>query len=206
MKRKRGNLLIVALELIGNSVISVAELLDILTSDYATLRKMTWGNTTAAPGTKAIIREIIEAIAGDFRDQKKIRNLIYRLRQDGLVAEKSARGKTRLILTDAGKEKRSSLLVWLQRRPRYVSEKSNELVVVSFDVPERERQKRTWLRIALTDLGMTCAQQSLWVGKVKIPKSFLADLIAKELDFHVEIFSVSGTGTLRKFSEKSKTE
>ncbi|MDO8470318.1 MAG: hypothetical protein Q7S84_04920 [bacterium] len=71
------------------------------------------------------------------------------------------------------------------------------ITIVSYDIPERDRWKRTWIRSVLVSLGYRMVHQSVWVGTRKLPDRFLKD--ARELGIlHcMEIFEVSKTGTLR---------
>ena len=49
---------------------------------------------------------------------------------------------------------------------------SKEVVIFSFDIPEKERVKRAWVRGVLKNLGFTMIQQSVWLGKGPLPKQF----------------------------------
>lgn len=127
-------------------------------------------------------------------------NLLYKLKQDGLIQEKESRGMKRFILTSHGKEK----LFLLKERLRtalpefsYEKEDADTATIVSFDIPEKEERKRRWLRGALRAMDFRIVQESFWIGKVKIPKQFLTDLRELKLLDCVEIFSVSKTGSLR---------
>ncbi|MBI5221132.1 MAG: hypothetical protein HY978_04865 [Candidatus Liptonbacteria bacterium] len=81
--------------------------------------------------------------------------------------------------------------------PHYDPTGPDKFVVVAFDVPEKERWKRRWLRSVLTNLNLHLVQRSVWVGKAAIPKQFVQDLAALNLLEAVEIFEVTKTGTLR---------
>lgn len=73
-----------------------------------------------------------------------------------------------------------------------------KLKIFAYDIPEREKQKRAWLREVLRLLGFRMLQKSLWIGKSKIPEGFLQDLRKKEIMDHVHIFEISKTGTLKE--------
>ena len=78
----------------------------------------------------------------------------------------------------------------------YEKESSERVTIVIFDIPEKERRKRDWLRAVLKNLGLKMIQKSVWIGKVKIPEALIKDLKRLNLIECVEIFEVSRTGSL----------
>jgi DNA-binding transcriptional regulator PaaX len=74
----------------------------------------------------------------------------------------------------------------------------NKLKVIIFDIPEKERHKREWLRVSLLALGFSFLQQSVWMGKNKIPESFIVDLRDRKLLPCVEIFEINQKGTIER--------
>ncbi|OGF64281.1 hypothetical protein A2661_00880 [Candidatus Giovannonibacteria bacterium RIFCSPHIGHO2_01_FULL_45_24] len=70
--------------------------------------------------------------------------------------------------------------------------------LVIFDVPERERKKRLWLRLELLACGYKILQKSVWVGYCPLPQEFFEALEYLDLRRHIHIFSVNSAGTLRK--------
>ena len=81
----------------------------------------------------------------------------------------------------------------------YVPMMSDEVIIVSFDVPERRRHWRDWLRFQLASLGLQKLQLSVWIGKVKLPEEFLEDLKKFQLLTYVHILSVGKKGTLKDY-------
>ena len=71
-------------------------------------------------------------------------------------------------------------------------------MIIAFDVPEREREKRRWLRLALISLGFQKVQQSVWAGNIRIPAEFIEDMKENAILSYVHIFSVAQSGTLEK--------
>ena len=70
------------------------------------------------------------------------------------------------------------------------------------DIPESERKKRAWLRSALKNLNFKMIQQSVWIGKVRIPEEFLRDLRNMHLTEYVEIFEISKAGSLQQITKQ----
>mgnify|MGYP001593289630 CR=1 FL=1 len=125
--------------------------------------------------------------------------LIYKLKKDGLVKEGTGRGEKTLSITRGGKLKLNDLRAKAERTlpTNYKKEPGSALVIFAFDVPEKEKRKREWLRAVLRGLGFTMIQKSVWVGRKKIPREFLEDINKFKMVDFVEIFEVSKTGSLK---------
>src|SRR3989344_3964230 len=67
-----------------------------------------------------------------------------------------------------------------------------------FDIPERDRKKRLWLRLELVSYGYRLLQKSVWIGYRPLPEDFLNDLEDLNLRSHIHIFSVHHKGTLKE--------
>ncbi|PIZ45409.1 CRISPR-associated endonuclease Cas2 [Candidatus Wolfebacteria bacterium CG_4_10_14_0_2_um_filter_39_18] len=146
------------------------------------------------------------------RDQKSIEremknkakqnyyNLIYQLKRGGLIEEKEKNNKKFFIITKKGKGK----LSFLKKQHKeslpevsYSSEENNKFIIFIFDIPEKEKRKRDWLREVLKKLGLKMIQKSVWIGKTKIPKEFLDDLFKLKIIDYVEIFEITKAGSLK---------
>lgn len=125
--------------------------------------------------------------------------LLFALKRDGLIKKESQGKKKFLFLTKKGREKLASIkkrVALSLPKKIYSKKESKGIVIVVFDVPEKERRKRDWLRGALRSLGLKMIQKSVWMGKAKIPKAFLDDLYLAKITPYVEIFEVSKRGSL----------
>ena len=193
----KGDLTLQLLESVGSAGKEVFELFDtFLAAGYgASLGKI---EATRRRRAKERSRASQRAEQED-RARRQYRNLLYRLKQSDFLQTDRRGIAERLTLTLKGK-------VYLQRlrkRPalpqphRYHRQDGNAFIIVVFDVPEKERRKRDWLRSVLKHLGLKMIQKSVWVGKTKIPESFLKDLKELRLLPFVEIFAVTKTGNLR---------
>lgn len=134
--------------------------------------------------------------------KKKYYDLLYRLRKDNLIEEKINSTQKFFILTEKGIKKLNKLKESIGDNKlsllNYQKEIGDKSVIIIFDIPEKERKKRTWLRSVLQKIGMEMIQKSVWIGKVKIPKKFLEDLRELKLVDRVEIFEISKSGSLEK--------
>lgn len=152
---------------------------------------------------------------GDFRFSDYLRGLdsrssksrylkiVSRLDRDGLIQKSGEKGKLLIKITNEGKElmksfkKSSDYNIPSYKYSTDKSEGASVPIIVAFDVPEKYRYKRDWLRKALTSIGLKMAQRSLWIGKAKIPRQFLKDIKYLGLEDYVEIFAVSKSGSLQ---------
>ena len=139
------------------------------------------------------------------RQKQRFSTILCRLKNDGLIEEKADDSKSYIKLTTKGKRHFEALKKRrLEALPDTFYDKHNpkdgKFMIVAFDIPERERRKRVWLRSALKNIGFNLIQKSVWAGKVKIPQQFLDDLKDLRLVEYVEIFEISKTGSLRQLT------
>jgi len=132
--------------------------------------------------------------------RQQYHNLIYKLKRDGLIEERQHTNRAVLRLTAKGKKKLTLLKEkYFNKLPEnmYISENSPIFTVVAFDIPEKIKRKRAWLRDSLKNIGLKMIQKSVWIGKVKIPKEFLNDIKTLKLLNFVEIFEITKAGSLK---------
>lgn len=128
-------------------------------------------------------------------------NLLYRLRQDGLIERDESRFWS---MTAKGKEKLEKLLKRNKEslpKKDYKLENDKSLILVVFDIPEKMRPKRNWLRDVLLRLNFSMLQKSVWLGRGKLPQSFITDLKEYGLLSHIEILSIAKAGTITRLSD-----
>ena len=147
------------------------------------------------------LREKYTAREARRRENQRFYNALYYLKQNNLIKEKERDGSLWLSLTPRGWIKLSQLNN-LRREPvpkaDYKLEDNSGLVMVAFDIPERSRRKRDWLRDVLRNMNFKMIQKSVWIGQGKIPKEFLEDLKALEIISCVEVFAINTKGKLEK--------
>ncbi|OGY99838.1 MAG: hypothetical protein A2945_02490 [Candidatus Liptonbacteria bacterium RIFCSPLOWO2_01_FULL_52_25] len=185
------------LDALGEVAMSTAEVIEaILTSPYGSsygrLQKRT--------------REIEQERAGvkqRSREQREFYDLLYRLKRDGFIAGKQTGNKNRWLRTAKGEKKIDILKKYFsETRPRnkYEKENDSEIKIIAFDIPEKYRRKRWWLRGAVKSMGFTMLQKSVWVGKFKLPQEFIGDIKFMGLLPYVEILAVTKTGSLKELT------
>lgn len=133
--------------------------------------------------------------------RKRYAQFLYKLRRDGLIEEGGDKHKKTIFLTQKGIKKLNKLKEQYSNKlpsvKSYTKKSGNKFVIATFDVPEKERRKRAWIRSALKNIGLKSIQKSVWIGKAKIPQEFIDDLADLRLIDFIEIFEISKTGSLR---------
>lgn len=139
----------------------------------------------------------------DALDRERLMETIRKLKKEGAVTL-SDQG---LVLTDVGmrkKEKLEASQVLKLTKDGYPRDRvgGKKFIIVFFDIKEKDRLLRNWLRNALKNLGYHILQESVMVGKVKIPMEFIEELKRRSILHRVHILVVeeSLTGTLEEES------
>lgn len=135
-------------------------------------------------------------------ERRRFSDFIYRLQKDGLATKVQRKGKYSFKLTSRGRDALDKIRGAILPIRRYKCRKDNTLKIVIFDIPEREKRKREWLRWTLKNLGFNMLQKSVWAGKIGLPEEFLKDLDKINILSFVEIFAISKTGSLREIINK----
>jgi len=195
----KGEITLKILEIIGDIATNAADVMGaFLDSGYGASRgKIDFeiSKRQAARAEKSVDREFQKRIRQDYC------NLIYRLKKSGLIREEIENKKKFLFLTRKGKQEMSLLKEKSKNKLPdnfYQRDKGNRFIIVVFDVPEKEKRKREWLRSALKNMEFKIIQKSVWLGKNKIPQKFLLDLSKLNLIDFVEIFEITKGGSLKE--------
>ena len=69
-------------------------------------------------------------------------------------------------------------------------------IIISFDIPEKEKHKRAWLRSVLRNLDYKILHASVWIGNNALPKELLNDCKRMDMTNYIHIFSVFRKGTI----------
>ena len=200
----KGEITLKILECIGDAAIDLTDLTAaILNSGYGASGKKITGEFHRRSDER--IRENARRLKR-YRQKRRFNVMLSKLKKDGLLKAENS-DNVSVKLTSKGKK----YLAMLNKRRinalpinSYNDSKSrskdddDRLIIVIFDIPERERRKRAWLRLALKNIGLRLIQQSVWVGKVQIPKEFLDDIRELQLVNFVEIFEITKSGSLNQ--------
>lgn len=116
--------------------------------------------------------------------------ILSQLKTQGLIERTPKRGRIHWRLTQTGR-------TTLSEKPRTAPPRPDgQRRLVCFDIPERDRAKRQWLRGELIACGYHQLQKSVWIGEVPLPRDFIEMLDALELRGCVHILRVESKGTL----------
>ncbi|MFA6076908.1 MAG: hypothetical protein WC735_02425 [Candidatus Paceibacterota bacterium] len=137
-------------------------------------------------------KEKIEALQNS---RRRLTIFISKMKHDGLIETENNKFK----ISGKGIDKLNKLRNNLPGRFYERNHKGNS-VIISFDIPERLRRKRNWLREVIRNFGFRMIHQSVWMGKGKVPKDFIEDLENLKILEFVEIFEISKTGSLKKIT------
>lgn len=194
-KKRRGDNIKTVLMILAGSAFLTLELLDEVFGSYhrsyKSMHKSLYGGYDYQDKSR-------ENNDYDDIELQRFYALLNKLKNQGLIKKKQSKNGSLWNITKRGFEKLG--LINKNKKPEYDSIKDNKVKVITFDIPERERRKRAWLREALTAQGFSMLHQSVWVGKNKIPEQFLVDLRDMELLNYIHILEVSASGTIRKLS------
>jgi len=121
--------------------------------------------------------------------------LLCRLRRQGLIERHGSRKKSSWTLTEKGTH-------WVnakQHEPSFSIPKSDGISrLVIFDIPERERKKRSTLRVELMAHNFRQLQKSVWIGNNPLSEEFLTLLDDLNIKKYVHLFSVRHHGTIEE--------
>lgn len=96
-------------------------------------------------------------------DRKNFQNLIYYLKKKGIIKDFKKEEVKGWMLTEKGRERILKIKIKDKANNRR-KRKDDRWIMVIFDIPEKERIKRDFLRRSLYELGFQMLQKSVWVS------------------------------------------
>lgn len=120
--------------------------------------------------------------------------ILSRLQRDGFVERRGAKQKARWHITKVGTKYLKENVARSQPLPR----KDGIPRIVSFDIPEKERKKRRWIREALLECGYHSLQKSVWIGFAPLPENFFEDSDLLSLRNCIHVFGIDRRGTIEE--------
>ncbi len=130
--------------------------------------------------------------------KKSVSTILSRLHKEGLVARDGVKKKSSWRITRKGKE-HIRLSVSAESLPKgeyALPRKDGKARIVVFDIPERQRRKRDWLRMQLLACDFAPLQKSVWTGTRPLPVELIEEIDALDLGAYVHIMSIGEKGTL----------
>ena len=144
------------------------------------------------PGGYRLIYDIIyssEKPGNSKRFKNTTRNTLSRLKRQGLVSNRNGEWK----ITEEGKEFLHSVRnkeikrFYYSKFPKLDKKKK---LIITFDIPEKKRKYRDWLRIELVGLGFEIIHKSVWFGPT-LPKAFVEYLEEIDLLKYMRFFKAN---------------
>lgn len=128
-----------------------------------------------------------------FRDnnvnQKQVSSMFSRMQKEGLVERSGSKKRSMWSITKNGR-----IFIKNKSATRKTAPVSDGIIrLVTFDIPEKEKNKRKWIRRELAYLNYKILQKSVWIGTTPFTEDFIHDLKFLHLDRYIHIFSVNKT-------------
>ena len=194
------------LEILGHASLATVDILDMMLSGYPRRGGM-------SKESYKKMRQRIEMRHSDFdqaledkKERQRFYSLISKIHKEGLIEKIDKEKRSSWKITEKGEDE---LLQWSRKIDRlgasylppdlprnYKTTRSQHLIIVIFDIPEKERNKRDWLRDVLNNLEFKKLQKSVMIGYNKIPEELLSDLRRLKIFKNVHVFSVRQEGTI----------
>ena len=139
--------------------------------------------------------------ADAYRDRQQFYRTLHYLKKQKLVIKKKGKTKSHWVLTPHGREKiqqyrKSRLDPFSAAQTIFVKPQGGGVTIVAYDVPERERRKRDWIRMCLAEMACEKIQKSVWVARGALDQDFIQALRERNLLGRVHIFAVTKQGTI----------
>ena len=182
----------ILLEVLYKSAVTIESLVQIFTAPYGSSVS---GIQYHVSGKSSFIDSLLQDLVQV--EKQRFHVILHRLQKQGIIEKKQKGNMVSLFLTKRGEKMLKKIKSSLPLKS-YEKKIEPTLKIVTFDIPEKERRKRDWLRTVLQNLGFSMLQKSVWTGKTKLPQELLEDLDSYHMTDYVEIFAVTKTGTLRK--------
>jgi len=185
------------LEFLDNSAESIGDLLFFFSLPYGT-------SFSRAEYLLRKEKDRREKLKISDEERRNFYTLVSRLKKDNLIEKNKSKNEIFIKLTTKGKD----ILKILQAKKqgdlpnkKYEVQKETTFKIVTFDIPEKQRKKRRWLRDSLRELEFEMLQKSVWIGKTKLPEEFISDLNRAKILSYIEIFEITKSGSVKHIGQ-----
>jgi len=121
---------------------------------------------------------------------------LQRLKQQGLVSSTGSHKDTHWKLTRKGKNFLAKIYAD-EKDPYDLAPEDGIMRIVTFDIPEKIRGKRDWLREQLLACDYRLLQRSVFTGMRPLPDAFIKRVDEMRIRKYLHIASLTQTGTIR---------
>lgn len=138
-----------------------------------------------------------------YRDRQQFYRTLNYLKCQGLVVKKKGKTKSYWILTRRGQERtqeyrKSRHDPFSPSNSVFAKPQGKGITIVTYDIPEKERRKRDWIRLCLVEMDCEKIQKSVWVAKGAIDENFIHAIRERNLLGNVHLFAVTQQGTIHQ--------
>jgi len=144
------------------------------------------------PGGYQTIYEMIYQESPMARKDNKgqvLRNTLSKMKKRGLLSNKNGLWEITKEGEDLLKERTHEIVKFPKKKNQKNIKKT---MIVVFDIPEKKRIYRDWLRSELIDFGYELIQKSVWFGPA-LPKEFIKYLDEKKLLQYIKFFKATNS-------------
>lgn len=120
--------------------------------------------------------------------ENSVRSTLSRLSKKGYVS--NSNGCWSITKKGLKHKEEKHLLSFI---PSPFKKDSPDAIILAFDIPERDRKMRHWLRNQIKIFGYKMLQQSLWIGPGALPKEFFDKLEDLKIRKNVKTFRIKST-------------
>lgn len=141
-----------------------------------------------------------------YRQRRIYATILSRMKKQGLIKRSVKDDGGEWKITEKGSKRLERIQIqrhnpYSAATAHFTPSSKKEIVIIAFDIPEREKIKRRWLREALKSLSFELLQKSVWIGTNGLPEEFMKALRERHLLSYVHIVGVRKTGTLEYTTE-----
>jgi DNA-binding transcriptional regulator PaaX len=141
------------------------------------------------PGGYRLIYDLIYKKKNTKIKEQSVRNILSRMKKKGLLSNKNGTWKITQEGKDLLKEKQLSIFMKFSSR-KNSNKKLPKTTIIVFDIPEKKRLYRDWLRSELVNFGFELVQKSVWFGPT-LPREFIKYLGERNILEYVRFFKVT---------------
>lgn len=121
------------------------------------------------------------------RNRKQFGQFINYLKRKGYIKDANLKARKGFLLTKAGEEKALKLKYkLLDKKER----KDGKWIMIMYDIPEKKKRQRSFLREKLKELGYKKLQNSIWVSPYDVFKETEKTIEEYFLSPYIKIFLI----------------
>jgi len=198
-KNKKGNKEFAKKFVVQSGKISAMIIKVLLVAGFSTIDQILSPHYVQRINYKKLWNEPLFDFSAEFKTpiqilkRKSIYAGLYRLKKQGLVSN----SQDNWSLTKEGKDFTQSFFKLHSKYSKTkLSETDDIKRIVIFDIPEKNREKRNWIRGELIYHEYKPLQKSVWIGHRPLLPQFIENIEFLDLSEHVHIFSIKDEGTI----------